>query len=267
MKNYSFYWEGSNGKGVLLVHGLTGTPAEMKFVGRQLNRRGYTVYAPTLTGHCRDEKSLLRTTYEDWLGGLELSLREFSKRVEQVHAAGICVGGGLALCLAHRAPALLKTVVIYSATLNYDGWNAPFYYAWAPYGVPLLVRLPFMRRFGFRESNPYGIKSERLRKLVLGNGAAIHGALPRFPMGALYENCRLNRALKRALPSLTIPTLLIHAKDDDISHPRNPDQIQKLHGGRCEIVLLKDSYHMVHIDQERRKVAELTADFIEMNDG
>ena len=55
MKDYSFYLEGRTDKGVLLVHGLTGAPAEMKFVGKQLHKRGFTVYGPTLPGHCLDE--------------------------------------------------------------------------------------------------------------------------------------------------------------------------------------------------------------------
>ena len=39
------------------------------------------------------------------------------------------------------------------------------------------------------------------------------------------------------------------------------EAIQKLHGGRCEIGWLEDSYHMIHVDQERHKVAHMTADF------
>ena len=265
MKDYSFHWEGTNGKGVLLVHGLTGAPAEMMFVGKQLHKRGFTVYAPTLPGHCQDKISLVRTRFEDWLDGLRESLHDFRKTVEEVHAAGICVGGALALYLTHRESTLLKKVVIYSATLNYDGWNVPFYYSWAPYGIPLLVKLPFLKRLGFSETAPYGIKSERVRKAVMGDGASIEGVGPSFPMGALYENYRLNKALEKALPSLQTPTLLIHAREDDVSHPRNADRIQKLHGGRCDIVLLENSYHMLHVDKERQKVADLTADFFERN--
>ena len=88
MKDYSFHWEGTNGKGVLLVHGLTGAPAEMMFVGRQLHERGFTVYAPTLPGHCQDKISLVRTRFEDWLDGLRESLHDFRKTVEEVYAAG-----------------------------------------------------------------------------------------------------------------------------------------------------------------------------------
>jgi carboxylesterase len=263
MNDYSFYWEGSSGKGVLLVHGLTGAPMEMKFIGKQLHKRGYSVYAPTLPGHCQDKRSLLRTKFEDWLSGLRESLHLFRKKVKEVHAAGICVGGALALYLAYSEPTLLETVVIYSATLNYDGWNVPFYYPWARYGIPLLIHLPFVKRLAFSETAPYGIKSERVRKMVMSDGSVIAGALPSFPMGTLYENYRLNKALEKALPLIQTPTLLIHAKEDDVSHPRNADRIQKLHGGRCELVLLDDSYHMLHIDQERHKVADLTIDFFE----
>src|SRR5207253_10949341 len=98
---------------------------------------------------------------------------------------------------------------------------------------------------------------------VVGKGLAIEGALPRLPMGSLYENYRLNEALEKALSLIRTPTLLIHAKHDDVGHPRNADRIQRRHGGRCELVLLGDSYHMLHIDQERYKVAALTADFFE----
>jgi carboxylesterase len=41
---FGYFMEGTNGKGVLLVHGLTGAPVEMRLVARQLHRRGYTVW-------------------------------------------------------------------------------------------------------------------------------------------------------------------------------------------------------------------------------
>lgn len=261
MTDHGFCLEGTSGKGVLLVHGLTGAPAEMKFVARHLHRLGFTVHAPMLAGHCHDEKALLATTFETWLDGLREALAALGRQVDEIHAAGICVGGGLALYLAHLEPDLLRSVVIYSATLAYDGWATPRYYALAPLGVPIVSRMPLMRNIGFAERSPYGIKSERLRHAVVGDGADPGGALSRFPLRALNQNYRLNRALRKALPSIATPTLLIHAREDDVSSPRNAREIQKLHGGACDVVMLEDSYHMLHVDQERRKVAALTADF------
>ena len=46
----------------------TGTPAEMRFVGKGLNRAGFTVYGMQLAGHCGSEADLLRTGWRDWPG-------------------------------------------------------------------------------------------------------------------------------------------------------------------------------------------------------
>ena len=43
--------------GVLLLHGLCGTPAEMRFVAMGLARAGYTVHCPQLAGHGGTEES------------------------------------------------------------------------------------------------------------------------------------------------------------------------------------------------------------------
>ena len=55
----SFRIDGASGKGALIIHGLTGAPAEMKFLAKNLVRAGYTVAAPQLAGHCADRKALL----------------------------------------------------------------------------------------------------------------------------------------------------------------------------------------------------------------
>lgn len=259
---FDFFLPGSPKKGVLLVHGLTGSPSEMRFVGKQLHKMGFTVYAPTLAGHCQDEAALLATTYEDWIASIHKALEVFESSVEEIYMAGICVGGALALMAAQHLPHKVKGVAIYAPTLNYDGWNTPFYYPLTKYCMPLLKKIPFIRRIRFAERHPFGVKSDRVRNAIMGGkGEGIEGTLPYFPAMALYQNFRLNQALARALPGITTPTLLLHARADDVSHPRNAYAIAKLHGGRCEVQLLEDSYHMIHVDQERKKVAALTADF------
>lgn len=259
--SYSFFETGTNGKGVILVHGLTGSPAEMRFVGKQLHKAGFTVYAPTLDGHCIDEAALLATTYEDWVASLHQAIRDLQPQVNEIYMAGICVGGALALTAAQMNGANVSGVVIYSPALNYDGWNVPFYYPWAVQGIPIIRRIPLLNRISFPEHPPYGIKSDRVRNAIMNGGSGIEGTLPSFPARALYQNCRLNSALKTMLPRITTPTLLIHAMEDDVCHPRNSEKIKVLHGGTCEIMMLHDSYHMIHVDQERKKVAQATADF------
>ncbi len=261
MSQYDFRMAGSPKKGILLVHGLTGSPAEMRFVGKALNRMGFTIYAPTLAGHCQDEAALTATRYEDWVDSVRAAIRQFATEVDELYLAGICVGGAIALYAAEQEKHLVRGVTIFSPLLNYDGWNVPFYYPWAPKGIPLMMKLPLINRIAFGEAPPYGIKSERIRNAIIGKGGSIEGTLPRFPAKSLYQNFRLNRELCRILPNIKIPTLLVHAREDDVGHPRNAIAIQQLHGGHCHIAWLEDSYHMIHVDQERQKVAKLTGEF------
>lgn len=261
MKDYSFYLQGSEERGVLLVHGLTGTPSEMRFVGKHLNKTGFTVYAPTLAGHCLDEEALLKTTYEDWLESLRQALYYFKTKVNTVSAAGICVGGALALYLAHQEKDQIDKVAIYAPAFDYDGWNQPIWSLYARRFKDILIHIPSVRNARFQETYPFGIKDDRVRKFIVENPANLEGALPHFPAQSLYQNYRLNDVLKKELSKIRIPTLLIHAKDDDVSHPRNSHFIKSRHGGLCELVLLDDCYHMIHVDRERHKVAELTGQF------
>ena len=61
----SFFYKGGRA-GVLLIHGLTGTPAEMQILGKGLHKHGFTVYGMQLAGHCGDENDLLATSWHDW---------------------------------------------------------------------------------------------------------------------------------------------------------------------------------------------------------
>src|SRR3954453_16123346 len=56
---------------VLLVHGLTGTPSEMKTVAKAIARLGYTVHGVQLAGHCGTEAELLQTGWRDWSRSVE----------------------------------------------------------------------------------------------------------------------------------------------------------------------------------------------------
>lgn len=263
MKDYSFQMPGSREKGIVLVHGLAGSPPEMRFLAKRFNKMGFTCLAPVMAGHCRDLPTLLKTNYHDWVGSVQSAIERLKTEVDQVFVAGICVGGGVGLLAAHRMPAgVVSGAAIYSPTLIYNGWNAPWWHKHLHWLVPIVTPMPLSHRIGFNEKLPFGLKSDRIRKAVTKNsGDGIDGTLPSFPLKGLNENFRLNKALKKALPSMTIPTLLIHSRQDDVSGPENAENIKARHGGRCEIAYLEDSYHKIHIDQERQKAADLTADF------
>lgn len=67
-----------------MIHGLTGTPNEMRIVGRGLNRAGFTVYAMQLAGHCGDEADLNKTTWQDWYKSVEEAAFKLQEQVDHI---------------------------------------------------------------------------------------------------------------------------------------------------------------------------------------
>jgi carboxylesterase len=255
----SFLREGANGTGVLLIHGVTGSPVEMKYVAKGLHRRGYTVYAPLLAGHGRDMEALRRTRWQDWYDTVAQSAYLLSALTDRVVVAGVCMGGLLGLHLA-RDQACVRAIAAYSALLQYDGWNMPYHYRAGRLTVPVALALGFGGRIALKERSPFGIKSERIRRL-LGDG--IRGTLPAYPLETLQENLRLITATRALLPKVKKPTLLVHARQDDVAGSGNPLAIQREIGGPCEIAWLENSYHMIHVDQEHASVCNRTGEFFD----
>jgi carboxylesterase len=254
----SFRLRGDGRRGVLLIHGLTGAPGEMKFQAKRLHRQGFDVYAPQLAGHGADRTVLLRSTWRDWLESVVAAYDAFAREVDEIHVAGVCVGGALGLALSTLRPAI-RSVVVYSMTFEYDGWNMSTWMRGA-YAIQLVANLPGVRRISFEEPYPFGVKDERLRERI-AKASVADGALDRLPFGALFQMYRLGRHIERIGTRIRVPCLILHARDDDMSHPRNARRLARALGGEAEVRLLNDSYHMIHVDQERDLVADLTADF------
>lgn len=260
MTDRSFTLQGTNGKGALLIHGLTGAPGEMLFLAKRLHRRGFTVHVPQLAGHGRDLRQLLATTWNDWLDSVRSSYEKLARTVDETHVAGICAGGALGLALAAEQPAV-KRAAVYSMTFAYDGWNMKAWYRLAPL-LRVANLVPMLRHLEFPERFPYGIKDERLREqLEKAPETVIEGALSCMPLGALSQMHSLCRHVERAAAKVLQPTLIAHAREDDMSHLRNAHRLAGVLGGPVTMLVLEDSFHMIHVDRERKRVADETARF------
>jgi carboxylesterase len=260
-RDLSFRLRGTLGKAVLLVHGMTGAPGEMKVLAKRLHRRGFSIAAPMLAGHGFDEASLLKTGWRDWLETVRNEFERLRAENDEVYIAGICVGGALGVALAAEEPSVAGTAV-YSMTYRYDGWNMKRWYSAITPFVQPFANLPLIRRISFAEPYPFGLKDERLRDgTAQAQGAVIIGALDRLPFGSMWEMHDLGEHIDRVGCNVRQPTLIIHARDDDMSDPRNAHRLQRAVGGPSELHLLDDCYHMVHVDRQRDLVADLTADY------
>ncbi|HEY0197380.1 MAG TPA: alpha/beta fold hydrolase [Rhodanobacter sp.] len=259
-----FFFEGGR-SGVLLIHGLTGTPTEMRLLGKGLNNAGFTVHGMQLAGHCGNVEDLLATGWRDWYASVEKAAEELRGKVDQLFVGGLSMGALLALKLAADRPQLIAGVGVYAATFRYDGWSIPW-------SGRLSFLLPWFKRFGigrhrsFIEQPPYGIRDERLRAQIstamLGGDSAAAG-LPGNPWHSLADMRELAADVRKRLPKVTAPCLVVHASEDDVASVRNAELVIRNVSAPTELLLLKNSYHMITIDKDRRTLIERSANFFE----
>ena len=259
-----FYFEGGP-CGVLLIHGLTGTPNEMRVLGKGLNNAGFTVYGMQLAGHCGSVDDLLASNAEDWFASVQTAAEWLRERVENLFVCGLSMGALLALRLAAEQPDRIHGVGVFGATFRYDGWSIPPI-ARLSFLLPLVYRLGIGHGRSFVERPPYGLRDERIRAHVadamFGADSSVAG-LPGNPWPSLAELFTLSRKVRKQLPEVTSPCLVAHAVHDDIASVANAHLVAARISAPCELLLLRDSYHMITIDRERRTLIAHTSDFFQ----
>lgn len=251
--------------GVLLIHGLTGTPTEMRFVAKGLHRNGFTVHAMQLAGHCGDEADLLKTGWRDWYQSVCQAADRLRGEVDHMFVAGLSMGALLALKLAADRPDEVDGIGLYGTTFVYDGWTIPWI-GRLSFMLPLVCSLGLGWNQRFMECFPYGIKDERIRQRIANsmlNGDSAGGGLPGNPWPSLAEFYRLSFLVRRQLPSVRTPAMVVHAVDDDVASLKNVRMVVRGVSGPVETVLLENSYHMITVDQERDKVIERSTRFFQ----
>jgi carboxylesterase len=264
IQDHSFFFQGDR-RGILLIHGLTGTPMEMRLLGLGLHARGYTVAGMQLAGHCGTAEDLLETGRADWYGSVQRAADLLRQKVDHLFVAGLSMGALLALKLAADRTDEVAGVGVYGATFRHDGWAIPRL-ARLSFMLPLLKHLGIGRSRMFMEQPPYGLKDERLRARVSAamlSGDSGAAGLPGNPWYSLAELYLLSRSVRRALPRVMAPCLIAHSSNDDIASLYNAELVQRRVSAPTELLLLKDSYHLITIDRERRTLIAQSARFFD----
>lgn len=264
IQNVEFFLPGGR-NGVLLIHGLTGTPNEMRIVGKGLRRAGFTVLGMQLAGHCGDEADLRRTNWRDWYASVEQAAARLEKHVDHLFVAGLSMGALLALELAANYPGRVKGVGVFGPTFRYDGWSIPLYAKKLFFLLVWCKRLGIFQKKSFVERPPYGLKDERIRAQVvasMASGDSTKAGLAGNPYPALAEMQLLARRVRRSLGKVKTPCLILHSDHDDVAHiDSNARLVERSVSGSTRFVRLDDSFHLITIDRQRREVIRQTKDY------
>lgn len=248
-----------NKTGVLLLHGLAGTPAELRFIASRLTAEGFEVSTPMLAGLAGGSDISGLSRWSDWVAETRRHYDELAARCDRVYVGGLSAGALLALKLAVQKPRGLDGLLLFAPTIRPNGWSIP----WTFKLFYLVHWRPLARLFQFRERMPFGIKDDRIRALVL-NALQHEAVTDIFAINGVkvLEMLRLSRSTVRDLGSITQPAIIFHPRNDDQSGLDNAAQLQRDLAGRVETCVLNDSYHVVTLDRQRAYVAERASSFM-----
>ena len=216
--------------GVLLFHGLFGTPNELHVLGGEIARAGYRVRIPLLPGRGADWDELGRLAWRDVARFARAQYEELACEHEQVVLGGLSAGGTLALdsALAHPPAALLLYAV--PLTLRPRGaWLAP--YAWRLIPTwPMRIEGPVVRE--------------------------------RVPLRAVAELVGAMGRVRSRLGEIRAPALVAHAKDDPLVPFSSAQRLKADLGGPVELATFEGSEHALTFGPGRDRLAALTLAFL-----
>jgi carboxylesterase len=247
--------------GVLLVHGLGGTPVELRFIAQGLARAGHTVHCCQLAGHCGTPEELRRSTWRQWYASVEAAHDRLRQECDIIIAGGLSMGGILATHLAQNRPEGVHGLMLLAPTLRLDGWSMPWYSRLLHYVRPTRIRF----ELELTEHEPFGLKDDRVRALVVSSmqsGDAGMAGTFSTPLRSMANFNALVAVVRRELGSVRQPALIVHPRHDDMASLKNAHYLQTHLGGLVDTLVLDDSYHMVTLDQQRHLVAERTTRFV-----
>ncbi|MCU0651767.1 MAG: alpha/beta fold hydrolase [Candidatus Omnitrophica bacterium] len=263
-KKYNFLLEGNNGKAVLLIHGITGTPSEMRHVGKVLNKAGYTVFCSALPRHCSSLGELKKVTWQEIADACKEDFLALKAKHEKVFIAGLSMGALMSIHLAYQYPQEVSGIAVLAPTIFYDGWALHK----GKVFLNFVWNIPYLRnRINIREGWPYGLKDEDLRWSIerfykdanankFSNKVLLFGS-PFFPLANLYQHNLFTKLVIKELKKVTTPAVIIHAKEDDMTSLKNARFVlDNIGSPNKSLVVLEDSYHMITIDKEKDRVAE-----------
>ena len=104
-------------RAVLLLHGFTGTSADVRMLGRFLEKKGYTSLAPHYKGHGVPPEELIHTGPKQWWDDVLLGYNKLKEAgYDEIAVAGLSLGGVFSLKLGYNIP--LKGIVAMCAPMS-----------------------------------------------------------------------------------------------------------------------------------------------------
>ena len=109
--------EGSQG-GVLLLHGYTATPQQIRPWAMAFAQAGFAVEAPLLPGHGTIAEEMIDTRWSDYMDCAEAAYRKLAAHHQRVLVGGLCLGGTIAASLAMQHSTTTSGLILINSYLK-----------------------------------------------------------------------------------------------------------------------------------------------------
>lgn len=262
-RDHAPFWLGTGEIGCLLVHGFTGSPAEMRPLGQKLAHLGYTVHAVQLAGHDGTSDLVGTVDASAWIADVERGLCEVRQHCAHVFVIGFSMGGALALHLAARHPEIVALVAL-SPAIRLPRW-------WHEAALPIAHRIvPEFYPLARADFSDPGVRQEVLRRSPPGpppdldDPAVVayirHAA--RFSLKGVYNVQQVGQSTRRVLAHVRQPLLVMHGTADDVAVPACARQVMaRVSSADKRLIWLPGAHHLI-VNERQEDVHSAVESFL-----
>mgnify|MGYP001770217836 CR=1 FL=1 len=237
-----FTFEGG-GRAVLLLHGFTGNTADVRMLGRFLQKKGYTCHAPQYKGHGVPPEELVHTGPDDWWQDVVNGYHHLkSLGFEKIAVAGLSLGGVFSLKLGYTVPVLgiipmCAPMYIKSEETMYEGV------------------LNYARKYKQLE----GKSNEQIEQEM--------EQFKKTPMKTLKGLQNLIQDVRKHIDMIYAPTFVIQARHDEMINPESANIIyNEVESNVKKLKWYEDSTHVITLDKQKDELHQDIYEFLESLD-
>lgn len=223
-----FFHQADSDTLAILIHGFTGTPDDLRELGKFLVSKNISVKAPLLPGHGSiNWRDLEKVNHEDWQNAIDQEVLKYIDEFKNLYLIGYSFGANLALNMATKYPDKINGVVSLgvSVYLRKDA----------------LIKNVLLPTFHYL----FGKYRKRYIRTKILNDYERTGAYARVPTKSLYDFYKfIDKYTKKELDQVKVPTLIIHSRDDKVTHFRSSHFVHdRISSPQKDLLILDDINH------------------------
>jgi carboxylesterase len=241
--------------GVLLIHGFTSTPTEMRLLGAFLAEHGYAVSAPLLPGHGTEPADLNRQRWQDWVQEARRAYQDLASRTAEILVGGQSMGALIALQLAIDPPPATRSVPLRGLILFAPGLL--LYERRLPLTIVGRFLVPHIPK-----------QEEPVVDVVDPEAFNRYWCYESYPVAGGYQLWRLQREVRSRLAVVGEPLIVFMGKEDRAVRPESAYTIlSRVGSADKQIIWLEHSGHGITVDAERELVFQHCLEWMQAHAG